>query len=253
MKFLSWNVNSFKACWQKGLPKVIQAEKPDFVLLQETKTSPEKLNAQEKSLGQSYHSFWASAQRPGYSGVASFSLQEPKTPSFKLGDERFDQEGRVLVLEEKDFFLINAYFPHSRRELSRLRFKLNFDEKFADFCQKLEKKKPLIIGGDFNVAHQAIDIARPKDNQQNAGFTMEERAWLTSFLSQGYLDTFREFVSDGGHYTWWSYRYQARQRNIGWRIDYFLISQVLKKRMKKAQILDQISGSDHCPIILELE
>jgi len=253
MKFISWNVNSFKACWEKNLMSFTRKEKADFYLFQETKTSPEKLSDLEKTLGQDYLSFWSTTTRPGYSGVVTFARQKPLQVIYGLGDKRFDEEGRVVTLEEKDFFLVNAYFPHSRRELERLRFKLNFNEVFADFCQKLSQKKPLIIGGDFNVAHEDIDLANPRANQNNAGFTMEERAWLDSFLEQGYLDTYRQFVKEGGHYTWWSYRFQCRSRNIGWRVDYFLISQLLKKRLKEASILEQVPGSDHCPIATVLE
>ena len=253
MKFISWNVNSFKACWAKNLLKFTRKEKADYYLFQETKTSPEKLGNLEKTLGEKYFSFWSTASKPGYSGVATFARQKPLQVIYGLGDERFDQEGRVVTLETEDFFLVNAYFPHSRRELKRLRFKLGFDEIFADFCQNLSQKKPLIIGGDFNVAHEDIDLANPRANEKNAGFTMEERAWLDFFLAQGYLDTYRQFIEEGGHYTWWSYRYQCRSRNIGWRIDYFLTSQVFKKRLKEATILDQVQGSDHCPILMTLE
>lgn len=253
MRFVSWNVNSFRACWEKNLLAFTQQEEADFYLFQETKTSPEKLDDLKKTLGGGYFSFWSSASKPGYSGVATFTRQKPLRVIYGIGDERFDSEGRVVTLEQKDFFLINAYFPHSQRELKRLRFKLNFDETFADFCQKLSKKKPIIIGGDFNVAHEDIDLTNPQANQKNAGFTMEERAWLDSFLAQGYLDTYRQFTKEGGHYTWWSYRFQCRARNIGWRIDYFLVSQLLKKKLKTARILEKVLGSDHCPVEMVLE
>lgn len=252
MKFISWNLNGFQACWRKGLLSFAQKEKADYFLFQETKTNPEKLDQIQSTLEGKYLSFWSSAQKPGYSGVAIYAKKKPLQVIYGLGDERFDQEGRVVTIEEKDFYLVNAYFPHSQRDLVRLRFKLNFNEAFTEFCQGLSKKKPLIIGGDFNVAHEEIDLARPNDNRHNAGFTEEERAWLSGFLDQGYLDSFRQFVKDGGHYTWWSYRYHARAKNIGWRIDYFLISQSLQPRLKEAKILTEVQGSDHCPILLVL-
>lgn len=252
MKFISWNLNGFQACWKKGLLSFVRQEKADYLLFQETKTKPEKLDQVQKTFGEQYLSFWSSAQKPGYSGVAIYTKKQPVKVIYGLGDERFDQEGRVITLEEENFYLVNAYFPHSRRELERLRFKLNFDEAFTEFCQRLAKKKPVIIGGDFNVAHEDIDLARPKDNRHNAGFTEEERAWLGKFLNQGYLDSFREFVKDGGHYSWWSYRYHAREKNIGWRIDYFLISQSLRSKLKESKILEKVQGSDHCPVMIRL-
>ena len=164
----------------------------------------------------------------------------------------FDSEGRVLTLEFQSFFLVNVYFPHSHRELKRLDFKLKFNNRLLDFCKKLEKKKPIIIASDFNVAHSEIDLRNPKQNTKNAGFTKEERAWFDSLLKAGFIDTFREFNKEGGNYTWWSYRNGVRERNIGWRVDYFVVNQKLKGRLKKSSILKDVLGSDHCPILLEI-
>ena len=195
------------------------------------------------------HSF---AKKKGYSGVSVFTKVKPISVIAGIGNEEFDNEGRVLTLEFENFYLVNAYFPHSHRKLIRLNFKLNFNKAFLKFCKNLERKKPVVVASDFNVAHKEVDLKNPKQNEKNAGFTIEEREWFDSFLKEGFIDTFREFVSDSGHFTWWTYRNNARSRNIGWRIDYFIISQGLKNHVKDSKILKDIFGSDHCPILLEI-
>ncbi len=252
MKLVSWNVNGINALAKKGLIEFMLSENADGYCFQEVKVAPKKLDPR---LGRitGYTPHWNFSQTPGRSGVVTYSKTKPLSVRNGIGKPGFDREGRVLTLEFEKFFLVNAYFPHSSRELSRLKFKLEFNDGFAKFCQKLEKQKPIVIASDFNVAHQAIDLANPKQNEKNAGFTIEERSWFDSFLKKGFIDSFREFESGGGHYTWWTFRSDARKRNIGWRIDYFVVSEKLKKQLKKSEILPQVPGSDHCPIYLELK
>ena len=245
MKLISWNVAGIRACIQKGCLDFIRKEGADLYCLQEVKSA-------DVPFIDNYETFNFPAKKKGYSGVLVYSRKKPISVSYGIGVKDFDDEGRVIVLEFEHFYFIAVYFPHSHRDLSRLNFKLRFDKTFAEFCKKLEKKKPLVIAGDFNVAHQDIDLANPKQNVKNAGFTPQERMWFDSFLKLGYVDTFREFVKDGGHYTWWTYRNNCRKRNIGWRVDYFVVSESLKKKLKDAWILKDVMGSDHCPIGLEI-
>src|SRR3989344_5733498 len=211
MKIVSWNVAGLRACIKKGLLDFIKLENADVYCFQETKS-------ENVPFIEGYQSFGIFAKKKGYSGVLTYTKQKPISIIKGIGDEDFDNEGRVLTLEFENFFLINAYFPHSSRDLSRLNFKLRFNKTFTEFCKNLEKKKPLIVAGDFNVAHQEIDLTNPKQNTKNAGFTPEERFWFDSFLKQNYVDAFRQLNSETGNYTWWSYRNNCRQRNIGWRI-----------------------------------
>ena len=248
MKIISWNVNGINACANKGAIRVIENEGADVYCFQEVKASEEKI---PQILG-GYNAFHSYALKKGYSGVSIFTKTEPLSVINGLGFEDFDQEGRVITAEFDGFFLINAYFPHSNRELKRLEFKLRFNDKFVEFCKDLEQSKPLIIASDFNVAHKEIDLANPQQNMHNAGFTTEERGWFDNFLKNGFIDTFREFESGGGHYTWWPYMNNARERNIGWRIDYFVISKQLMRGLKSSKILKDIKGSDHCPIALTI-
>ncbi len=221
MKIVSWNVAGFRSCMSKGCLDFIKKEKADVYCFQEVKS-------EDVPFIEGYEVFNFPAKKKGYSGTLIYSKHKPISVSYGLGQKDFDDEGRVIVLEFENFFLINAYFPHSSRDLSRLNFKLRFDKTFEEFCKKLEKKKPLVLTGDFNVAHRDIDLANPKQNVKNAGFTPQERLWFDEFLKSGYIDTFREFVKENGHYTWWTYRFNARKRNIGWRIDYFVVSDKLK-------------------------
>ena len=252
MKIISWNINGIRAALGKGLPEFLQQEKPDVICFQEIKISDE---AREK-LGlefAGYNAFWHGAKRPGYSGTAVLIKQgrEYKV-SNGFGPSKYDDEGRVQVIDMPDFYLLNVYFPNANAELGRLSYKLDFNNDLLLHIGELEKKKPVIITGDFNVAHQELDLARPKENVGNAGFTAEERDWFAKLLSAGYLDSFRLLEPQKVQYSWWSFRAGARPRNVGWRIDYFVISAKLRKKIKRAFILDQVLGSDHAPVGLEI-
>ncbi|MEK6899081.1 MAG: exodeoxyribonuclease III [Nanoarchaeota archaeon] len=248
MKIISWNVNGINACVNKGLIDFMDNENAEIYCFQEVKATKEKI----PKLLNGYHEFHAHAEKKGYSGVSVFSKIKPISVKEGIGEEVFDKEGRVLALEFNDFFLINAYFPHSHRELKRLDFKLKFNGKFIEFCNELERIKPVIIASDFNVAHTEIDLAHPKNNDGNAGFTKEERGWFDGFLKERFIDSFREFTKESGHYSWWPYMNNLRQRNIGWRIDYFVVSKSLKDKMLNSLILKDVLGSDHCPVSLEI-
>ncbi len=254
MKIISWNVNGIRAVTKKGFKAFLESEKPDILCLQEIKISEEaRVKTEFDFVG--YTEYWHSAARPGYSGTAILvrdGLSDVLSVKAGFGQEKFDSEGRVQVLEANKFYLLNVYFPNANSELSRLGFRLEFNEELLLYIKKLEKKKPVIVTGDFNVAHEEIDLARPKENVGSAGFTAEERAWMTKFLKAGYIDTFRELNGQKVQYSWWTFRSMARERNIGWRIDYFCASAKLKGSLKKAYILDKISGSDHAPVGLEL-
>lgn len=274
MKIISWNVNGIRAVTKKGFIDFVKKENPNILCLQEIKIDHEWTNLTNDTNLKDYKVYWNFAKKPGYSGTAIFinhewtndtnysnSIQNTK---YKLLDTSFfGDEGRVITLEFDKFYLINAYFPHSRRGLERLDFKLEFNEKFLEFSHKLyaishlstslEARKPIIICGDFNVAHKEIDLANPKQNQKNAGFLPQERAWMDKLLDSGYVDTFRAFTKEGGHYTWWSHFANARARNIGWRIDYFIISQELRPKLQSSKILPQIMGSDHAPIVMNID
>jgi exodeoxyribonuclease-3 len=249
MKIISWNLNGINSCANKGAITAIEKEGADAYCFQEVKASKEKI----PKIFDGYRGFHVHALKNGYSGASVYTTLRPLSVIEGMGKEEFDSEGRVITLELDDFFLINAYFPHSNREMTRLEFKLRFNREFEKFCKGLEKVKPVIIAADFNVAHTEIDLANPRQNEGNAGFTMQEREWFGSFLSDGFIDTFREFTKGGGYYTWWPYMNDARTRNIGWRIDYFVVSNQLKNRLKSSRILKDITGSDHCPIVLELD
>ncbi len=254
LKLISWNVNGIRAVVKNGFTEWLKGEGPDIVGLQEIKIN-DVARAKEEFDFAGYNEYWHHADRPGYSGTAVLSKIEPLSVfrGFGKGAKLEDKEGRVLTLEFDNFYFVNCYFPNANHELSRLSFKEEFNDAWLDYVKKLEKKKSVITCGDFNVAHQEIDLARPKDNVGNAGFTDEERTWADKFLKHGLIDTFRLINGDKIQYSWWSYRMRARDRNIGWRIDYFLVSREIAKQVKKAFILDQVYGSDHCPIGIELE
>lgn len=253
MKMISWNVNGLRAVLKKDFSEFLEKENPDIIALQEIKISEEKLIS-EKINFEKYISFWHPAQRPGYSGTLIFYKKKLKVLKEQkgLGLNKFDNEGRLQTIELKDFYFINTYFPNSNHELSRLPYKLDFNKETLKYLKKLEKKKPIIICGDFNVAHQEIDLARPKANVGSPGFTKEERAWMTKFLENNFIDTFRYLNPDKIQYSWWSYRSGARAKNVGWRIDYFCVSKKLIKKIKKSYILDKVLGSDHAPVVIEL-
>ncbi|MGB3211905.1 MAG: exodeoxyribonuclease III [Desulforhopalus sp.] len=249
LKFVSWNVNGIRAIEKKGFVNILQDLDADIVGLQETKAQPEQLSLELKNIP-GYRSYFHSAERKGYSGVAFYSRLEPMTVLYGLGDPEFDCEGRVLTLEFENYFLINIYFPNSGDKLKRLDFKLRFNERLITYAKELEAKKTVILCGDFNVAHKEIDLKNPKTNTKNAGFTPEERSWMDSFVAAGFVDTFRIFNQEPDQYTWWSYRFNARAKNVGWRIDYFCVSEAAKPRIKNAAILKDVLGSDHCPVEL---
>jgi exodeoxyribonuclease-3 len=249
LKFVSWNVNGIRAVEKKGFITTLAGFDADVVCLQETKAQPDQLSEELKNIP-GYTSYWHSAERKGYSGVAFYSRLVPMAVHYGLGDPEFDCEGRVLTLEFDNYYLVNIYFPNAGEKLIRLDFKLRFNERLVAFAKELPAKKAVILCGDFNVAHKEIDLKNPKTNVKNAGFTPEERAWMDSFVEAGYVDTFRIFNQEPEQYTWWSYRFSARAKNIGWRIDYFCVDQVAKTRVKNAAILKDVLGSDHCPVEL---
>ena len=249
MKLISWNVNGLRAVLKKNFLGFLDAEKPDILCLQETKCSPDQV---EQLWPAHYTAYWNCAEKKGYSGTAIFTKSRPLKTTPHMGVAEHDREGRVLTAEYKDFFLVNVYVPNSKRDLSRLAYRQKWDADFLKFLKKLEKKKPVVWCGDLNVAHAEIDLTNPKANVHNHGFTPEERAGFDAFVKAGFIDTFREFEKGGGHYTWWSQMSNARARNVGWRIDYFLISAALRPRLKRAAILPHVMGSDHCPVVIEL-
>jgi exodeoxyribonuclease-3 len=249
MRLVSWNVNGLRNVIKRCALQTLLSGYFDVVMLQEIKTEVMPLELRSED----YHAFMQPATtKKGYSGTLTLTKSKPSAVIYGVGEEKFDNEGRVLTVELDDFYVVNAYFPNSRRDLSRLNFKLEFDDRFLTYLEMLRKNKPVIVGGDFNVAHEERDIARPKANRGNAGFTGEERAWMSELIKHGYTDTFRLFVSDGGHYTWWTYRAGARENNIGWRIDYFLVSNELCPRVRSVGIMDETKGSDHVPVTLEV-
>lgn len=252
MKLISWNVNGIRAVAKKGFLEWLEQEKPDVLALQETKANPSQLSEELISpLG--YKSFWSSAKRPGYSGVALFIKDSSPEIQEGLGITKFDDEGRTLVAEFDHFYLINSYYPNGRDDLSRVPYKLEYSDEALGLANKLRARKPVILCGDFNTAHTEIDLARPQQNIQNTGFLPHERAWIDKLVSHDYCDIFREYEKNGGWYSWWSYRAGARPRNVGWRIDYFFVDNKLKSQVSNSYYQTQTLGSDHCPVVLELK
>lgn len=249
MKLISWNVNGLRAALNKGFMDFFRLEQPDICCIQETKMQP----GQAVLDLEGYEEYWNSAVKKGYSGTAVFSRLKPNSVSLDLGIEEHDSEGRIITMEYNGFYLVNVYTPNSQRELSRLEYRLSWQDDFGAYLKHLDQKKPLVICGDLNVAHQEIDLKNPKSNQKNAGFTPQEREKMTELLSAGFTDTFRYFNPDlTGAYTWWSYMFNAREKNAGWRIDYFLVSKRIEDKVRKATIYSDVMGSDHCPIGLEI-
>lgn len=246
---VSWNVNGLRAVLKKGFLDVVTKFNADIFAIQEIKAFPEQLPDAVKNI-EGYQVYWNPAEKKGYSGTAVFSKIKPLNVFLGLDREKFDNEGRVLTLEYADFFLINIYFPNAQHGLKRLDYKIEFDHAVLEFMGKLEKKKSVIVCGDLNVAHKPIDLANPRSNENNPGYTPEERAWMDKVIIAGYIDTFRMFDSGPGKYTWWSYRGNVRARNIGWRIDYFIVDQGSRNRVRNASIHEDILGSDHCPVSL---
>ena len=249
MKFISWNVNGLRACVKKNFQESFQQLDADFFCLQETKMQEGQLDLQFPG----YTSYWNYAEKKGYSGTAIYTKHKPIHVSYGLGIEEHDQEGRVITLEMEDFFLITVYVPNSQDELRRLDYRMKWEDDFRAYITQLDQIKPVIICGDLNVAHEEIDLKNPKTNKRNAGFTDEERNKMTRLLDNGFIDTFRYLYPEQITYSWWSYRFRAREKNAGWRIDYFLISERLKERLHDAKIHTEIMGSDHCPVELELK
>lgn len=245
MKFISWNVNGLRACVSKGFLDFVQNEDADIFCVQETKLQAGQIDLELPG----YHQYWNYAEKKGYSGTAVFAKEEPLSISYGIGIEEHDQEGRVITLEYPDYYLITVYTPNSQRELTRLDYRMKWEEDFLSYLKKLEEKKPVVFCGDLNVAHKEIDLKNPKTNHKNAGFTDEERTKFTALTEAGFIDTFRYFYPDlEGAYSWWSYQFSARTKNVGWRIDYFLVSQCLRDRLQDAVIYKDVMGSDHCPV-----
>jgi exodeoxyribonuclease-3 len=251
MKLISWNVNGVRAALGKGLAEFVSDEDPDILCLQETKAHPDQVDM--GWLDSSYHQFWNAAEKKGYSGTAIFSKRKPISEAYGFGEERFDGEGRVITLEFRSYYVVTVYTPNSQNELRRLDYRMEWDRAFLEHVRKLEEHKPVAFCGDLNVAHKEIDLARPKANRKSAGFSDEERAGFDRIVEAGFVDTFREFDDGPEKYSWWSYRSGARGKNVGWRIDYWCVSQALKKKLKAASILADVLGSDHCPVVLELK
>jgi exodeoxyribonuclease-3 len=245
-------VNGIRAAVKNGFVNFLKAEKPDVLGLQEIKITDAAREKVEFDFA-GYEEYWNPAKRPGYSGTAVMTRIKPLSYRAGMGQEKFDDEGRVQTLEFEKYYFVNCYFPNANHELSRLGYKEEFNAAFLEYVKKLEEQKPVITCGDFNVAHQSIDLARPKENVGNPGFTEEERKWADKFVVSGLVDTFRFLNPEKVQYSWWSYRMYARERNVGWRIDYFLVSEILKSKIKNAFILDQVTGSDHCPVGIEIE
>ncbi|MGF0097012.1 exodeoxyribonuclease III [Prevotella sp. SGI.027] len=248
MKFISWNVNGLRACVKKDFEASFHHLDADFFCLQETKMQAGQLDLQFEG----YQSYWNYADKKGYSGTAIYTKHEPLNVTYGLGIDEHDHEGRVITMEMEDFFLITVYVPNSQDELRRLDYRMQWEDDFRAYVKQLDAIKPVIICGDLNVAHEEIDLKNPKTNRRNAGFTDEEREKMTILLNNGFVDTFRHLYPEQVTYSWWSYRFRAREKNAGWRIDYFLISERLKERLVDAKIHTEILGSDHCPVELEL-
>lgn len=250
VKLISWNVNGIRAVLKKNFLEYLAEEDPDILCLQETKAEPAQVEALWPS---SYTTYWNCAEKKGYSGTAIFTKNRPLCTHLGIGHAQHDAEGRVITAEFSTFHLVNAYIPNSQRELTRLPYRQQWDADFLAYLKRLEKDKPVVLCGDLNVAHTEIDLANPKSNVNNHGFTIEERNGFSALIQSGLIDTFREFEKGGGHYTWWSPMSGARARNVGWRIDYFLISASLRPRLQNAFIRPAVTGSDHCPVGIELK
>ncbi len=249
MKLISWNVNGLRACVGKGFLEFVTEQSPDIMCVQETKLQEGQI---ELALP-GYYQYWNYAEKKGYSGTALYTKTEPLQVTYGIGIEEHDKEGRVITAEFEEFFVVTVYTPNSQNELARLPYRMAWEDAFLIYLKGLEEKKPVIFCGDLNVAHQEIDLKNPKTNRKNAGFTDEEREKFTELLKNGFVDTFRYFYPDAeGIYSWWSYRFKAREKNAGWRIDYFVVSECLKERLRDAMIYTQIQGSDHCPVGLEI-
>jgi exodeoxyribonuclease-3 len=249
LKLVSWNINGLRAGLRRNVLEYLADERPDVLCLQETRTEPDEVKPRWPT---AYETFWNPAKKKGYAGTAIFTTIRPLRVFAGIGRAAHDAEGRVLTAEYDDFFLVNVYVPNSQRGLTRLAYRQEWDAAFLRYLKKLERRKPVVCCGDFNVAHTELDLANPRANMRNHGFTPEERAGFEALLRKGFLDTFREFEPGGGHYTWWSPMPGVRDRNVGWRIDYVLISAALRPRLQRAFIRADVPGSDHCPVGIEI-
>ena len=249
MKFISWNVNGFRACLNKGFGDFFANENADFFSIQESKMQP----GQAEFEAEGYYQYWYSAEKKGYSGTAIFAKHEPISVKYGLGIDEHDHEGRAITLEYENFYLLNVYTPNSQRELTRLDYRMTWEDALRNYMMELDKVKPVIYCGDLNVAHEEIDLKNPKTNHFSAGFTDEERGKFSELLANGFSDTFRSLYPDKVEYSWWSYMFQARQKNVGWRIDYFVVSNRIMDKVKEAKIHTEIMGSDHCPVSIEID
>ena len=250
MKFISWNVNGLRACVQKGFLDFFNSIDADFFCIQESKLQAGQIDLDLPG----YHQYWNYAEKKGYSGTAIFAKNEPLSVSYGIGIEEHDKEGRVITLEYDNFYLVTCYTPNSQNELKRLPYRMQWEDDFREYLKTLDAKKPVVLCGDLNVAHNEIDLKNPKTNRKNAGFSDEERAKMTELLDSGFTDTFRYFYPDAeGIYSWWSYRFKAREKNAGWRIDYFITSKRINDNLKKAAIHTDVLGSDHCPVEVDIE
>ena len=249
MKLISWNVNGLRACVQKGFLDIFKELNADMFCIQESKLQEGQISLELEG----YHQYWNYAIKKGYSGTAIFTRREPMSVAYGIGIEEHDQEGRVITLEFTELYLVTVYTPNSQSELARLDYRMRWEDAFLSYLKGLEEKKPIVFCGDLNVAHKEIDLKNPKTNRKNAGFTDEERGKFSTLLGQGFIDTYRYFYPDQeGIYSWWSYRFKAREKNAGWRIDYFIVSKSIENQIKEAKIYPEIMGSDHCPVGLEI-
>ena len=254
MKLISWNVNGLRAAITKGFGDFFNEINADIFCIQETKMQEEQIDDNMKELFKEYNSYWNSAEKKGYSGTAIFSKRKPINVTYGIGIEEHDKEGRVITLEFEDFFMVDCYTPNAKRGLERLDYRVIWEDEFRKYLLKLNETKPVILCGDLNVAHEEIDLKNPKTNRGNAGFTDEEREKMTELLNAGFTDTFRYLYPDKEDaYSWWSYMFKAREKNVGWRIDYFIVSKTIEDKIKEASIYSEILGSDHCPVGLEID
>ena len=249
MKLISWNVNGIRACLNKGFSDFFKEVNADIFCLQETKCQPEQINLEFEG----YTSYWNSAERKGYSGTAIFTKKQPVNVTYGIGIEEHDREGRIITLEFENFYLVTNYTPNAKRELERLDYRMVWEDEIRKYLLELNKKKPVIMCGDLNVAHEEIDLKNPKTNKGNAGFTNEEREKMTELLNAGFIDSYRYLYPEKIEYSWWSYMGHAREKNVGWRIDYFIVSNDFRENIKDATIYTEILGSDHCPVGLEIK
>lgn len=249
MKFISWNVNGFRSCLGKGFADFFEQTDADFFCIQETKMQPGQAELETPD----YYQYWYSAEKKGYSGTAIFAKKEPISVSYGLGIEEHDHEGRAITLEYEDFYLLCVYTPNAQRELARLSYRMEWEDALREYMKSLDSKKPVIYCGDLNVAHEEIDLKNPKTNHFSAGFSDEERGKFTELLEAGFTDTFRSLYPEEVKYSWWSYMYGARAKNVGWRIDYFVVSNRIADKVKDSFILNEIMGSDHCPVGIEID